>query len=90
MSWGRAHVRYWCVRIRIVSCRWCSGKKRSRTVRSMVGRVTWVALSKHRMGVSLLRGSWLVDYSGAHWLLMASAASEATFAEVALVDGMSS
>ena len=55
----------------------------------MVGRITWVALSEYRMGVSLLRVSWLVDYSGAYGLLMASTASEASFAEVALVDGMS-
>ena len=59
----------------------------------MVGRIPRVALSEHGMGVSLLgmsvlRVSLLVDYSGADGLLMASTTSEASFSEVTLVDGM--
>ena len=58
-------------------------KKRGRSIRGLVGRISGVALGEHRMGVSLLG-----DYPGADRLLVASAASEAPFSEVTLVDGM--
>ena len=94
VAWGRAHIGYGCVRIRIVAGRWCRVKKRSRAVRSRVSRIARialrVALSEDRVSMGRLRWRGLVDHSGAYWLLVASATSEATFPKVTLIDGVSS
>ena len=69
-------------------------KKRVRAVRSRVGRIARitlrVALSEDGVSMGRLRWRGLVDHSGAHWLLVASATSEATFPKVTLIDGVSS
>ena len=69
-------------------------KKRVRAVRSRVGRIARitlrVALSEDGVSMGRLRWRGLVDHSGAYWLLVASATSEATFPKVTLSNGVPS
>ena len=59
----------------------CRGKKRRRSVRGLERLVSCISLSEDR-----LSGSLLANDLGADWLLVPTAAEEASFPEVALVD----
>ena len=94
VAWGRAHIGYGCMRIRIIAGRWCRVKKRSRAVRGRVSRIARIALrialSEDRVSMGRLRWRGLVDNPWAYWLLVASATSEATFPKVTLSNGVPS